>query len=41
MNRDRNIAVKDENGNTANINTYDVYQSNRVIQAIDTVLLAK
>lgn len=41
MNGDRNIAVKDENGNTANINTYDVYQSNGVIQSIDTVLLPK
>ncbi len=37
----RNIDVKDENGNTANINTYDVYQSNGVIHSIDTVLLPK
>lgn len=41
MNGPRNIVVKDENGNTANINTYDVYQSNGVIQSIDAVLLPK
>jgi uncharacterized surface protein with fasciclin (FAS1) repeats len=41
MNGPRNIVVKDENGNTANIITYDVYQSNGVIQSIDTVLLPK
>jgi uncharacterized surface protein with fasciclin (FAS1) repeats len=41
MNGPRNITVKDENGNTANINTYDVYQSNGVIQSIDSVLLPK
>ncbi len=41
MNGERNIMVKDENGNTANINTYDVYQSNGVIQSIDAVLLPK
>ena len=41
MNGPRNIVVKDENGNTANITTYDVYQSNGVIHSIDTVLLPK
>lgn len=41
MNGERNIVVMDENGNTANINTYDVYQSNGVIHSIDTVLLPK
>jgi uncharacterized surface protein with fasciclin (FAS1) repeats len=37
----RNIVVKDESGNTANITTYDVYQSNGVIHSIDAVLLPK
>jgi uncharacterized surface protein with fasciclin (FAS1) repeats len=41
MNGSRNIVVKDENGNTANITTYDVYQSNGVIHSIDAVLLPK
>ena len=41
MNGAHNIVVKDENGGTANINTYDVYQSNGVIQSIDAVLLPK
>jgi len=41
MNGANNIMVKDENGNTANIVTYDVYQSNGVIQSIDAVLLPK
>ena len=41
MNGARNIVVKDENGGTANISTYDVYQSNGVIQSIDAVLLPK
>ncbi len=39
MNGDRNITVWDVNGNYANISTYDVYQSNGVIQVIDRVLL--
>jgi|SRR5450432_1928855 uncharacterized surface protein with fasciclin (FAS1) repeats len=39
MNGDRNIALKDEKGNVANISIYDVYQSNGVIQVIDTVLM--
>ena len=41
MNGPRNIMVKDEKGNTANIVTYDVYQSNGVIQSVDTVLMPK
>jgi uncharacterized surface protein with fasciclin (FAS1) repeats len=41
MNGARNISVWDENGGSANINTYDVYQSNGVIQSIDAVLLPK
>jgi uncharacterized surface protein with fasciclin (FAS1) repeats len=39
MNGARNITVTDEKGNTADISTYDVYQSNGVIHVIDTVLL--
>lgn len=41
MNGPHNIVVKDENGATANITTYDVYQSNGVIHSIDAVLLPK
>ncbi|MCY7327417.1 MAG: fasciclin domain-containing protein [Saprospiraceae bacterium] len=41
MNGPRNIMVKDETGNTANITTYDVYQSNGIIHSIDAVLLPK
>ena len=41
MNGPHNIMVKDESGNTANITTYDVYQSNGVIHSIDAVLLPK
>ena len=41
MNGEHNIMVKDEKGNVANIVTYDVYQSNGVIQSIDTVLMPK
>ena len=36
-----NIQIMDESGGMANINTYDVYQSNGVIHSIDTVLLPK
>ncbi|MEP6646982.1 MAG: fasciclin domain-containing protein [Saprospiraceae bacterium] len=36
-----NIVVKDESGNTANIITYDVTQSNGVIHSIDAVLMPK
>ncbi len=41
MNGEHNIAIKDEKGNVANISTYDVYQSNGVIQVIDKVLMPK
>ncbi len=41
MNGKRNIIVKDEAGNVANISTYDVYQSNGVIHVIDRVLLPR
>lgn len=41
MNGPRNITVKDESGNTANITTYDVMQSNGVIHVLDKVLLPK
>lgn len=39
MNGDRNITVTDAKGDTAQITTYDVEQSNGVIQVIDKVLL--
>ncbi len=39
MNGPRNIQIRDAKGNTANISTYDVYQSNGVIMVIDKVLL--
>jgi uncharacterized surface protein with fasciclin (FAS1) repeats len=38
FNGPRNIAIVDEKGNVAHISTYDVYQSNGVIQVIDRVL---
>ena len=41
MNGSHNISVTDEGGNTANVSTYDVVQSNGVINVIDTVLLPK
>lgn len=41
MNGSHNISVSDESGNTANVSTYDVIQSNGVINVIDTVLLPK
>lgn len=41
MNGPRNIVISDESGNTAHISTYDVIQSNGVIQVIDRVLLPK
>lgn len=37
----RNIVITDANGGTANINVYDVLQSNGVIHSIDRVLLPK
>ena len=39
MNGDRNIVIRDEKGGVANISTYDVRQSNGIIQVIDRVLL--
>ncbi|MFJ3047036.1 fasciclin domain-containing protein [Herbaspirillum chlorophenolicum] len=39
MNGPHNIVLKDEKGGIADISTYDVYQSNGVIQVIDRVLL--
>lgn len=41
MNGPHNITLTDENGNVANITTYDVYQSNGVIHVIDNVVLPK
>lgn len=41
MNGPMNVVVVDEKGNTANISTYDVKQSNGVIHVIDTVLMPK
>lgn len=41
MNGPHNIMLMDEKGNTANISTYDVYQSNGVIHVIDRVLMPK
>jgi uncharacterized surface protein with fasciclin (FAS1) repeats len=34
-----NIVIKDEKGNIANLTIGDVFQSNGVIQVIDTVLM--
>ena len=39
MNGDRNIVLQDDKGNIAHISTYDVYQSNGVINVIDHVLM--
>jgi uncharacterized surface protein with fasciclin (FAS1) repeats len=41
LNGPKNVVVKDESGNTANIVTYDVLQSNGVIHVIDRVVLPK
>ncbi len=41
MNGMHNISVMDETGHTASISTYDVTQSNGVINVIDTVLMPK
>jgi uncharacterized surface protein with fasciclin (FAS1) repeats len=41
MNGDVSITLMDEAGNTANISTYDVFQSNGVIHVIDHVLMPK
>jgi uncharacterized surface protein with fasciclin (FAS1) repeats len=39
MNGPKNVVIKDEKGNIANISTYDVYQSNGVIHVIDAVVM--
>lgn len=39
MNGPKNVVLKDERGNVANITTYDVYQSNGVIHVIDRVVM--
>jgi uncharacterized surface protein with fasciclin (FAS1) repeats len=39
MNGPRNVVIRDARGNTANISTYDVMQSNGVIHVIDKVLM--
>jgi uncharacterized surface protein with fasciclin (FAS1) repeats len=39
MNGEHNIVLEDEMGHYAHISTYDVYQSNGVIQVIDHVLM--
>jgi len=41
MNGPSNIVIMDETGATANISTYDVYQSNGVIHVVDHVLMPK
>ncbi len=41
LNGPKNVILTDESGNTANIVTYDVLQSNGVIHVIDTVVLPK
>jgi uncharacterized surface protein with fasciclin (FAS1) repeats len=41
MNGPVNIVIKDEKGGVANINVYDVIQSNGVIHSIDKVLLPR
>lgn len=41
MNGMHNISVMDEKGASANISTYDVYQSNGVINVVDSVLMPK
>lgn len=41
MNGPHNIVVMDEAGGTATISTYDVTQSNGVINVVDTVLMPK
>lgn len=41
MNGPRNIVLKDEKGDVAAISTYDVYQSNGVIQVVDKVVMPR
>ena len=40
-NGERNITIKDEAGDTADISIYDVMQSNGVIHSVDRVLMPK
>ncbi len=39
MNGTRNVVLKDEGGNYANISVYDAYQSNGIVHVIDSVVL--
>jgi uncharacterized surface protein with fasciclin (FAS1) repeats len=39
MNGEENIVIKDEKGDTSNLTISNVYQSNGVIQVVDSVLL--
>jgi uncharacterized surface protein with fasciclin (FAS1) repeats len=41
LNGPNNIVIEDEQGGVASISTYDVYQSNGVIQVVDKVLMPK
>ena len=41
MNGDKNVILKDENGNFANVSIYDVKQSNGIVHVIDRVVLPK
>ena len=41
MNGPRNVVLTDAKGNTSNISTYDVMQSNGVIHVIDSVVMPK
>jgi uncharacterized surface protein with fasciclin (FAS1) repeats len=41
MNGPRNIVLKDEKDEIASISTYDVYQSNGIIQVIDKVVMPR
>lgn len=41
LNGPKNILLQDENGGTARISTYDVYQKNGIIHVIDQVVLPK
>lgn len=39
MNGDRNVILKDESGNYANVTLYDAFQSNGVVHVLDSVVL--
>lgn len=39
MNGDRNVILKDESGNYANVTIYDAFQSNGVVHVLDSVIL--